>query len=280
MVESCDKGLPEGLEVGPAVEEALRYAAVEPFETARLEKNERIIEERILALETRGMAQPLSRGRFRVAFAVGAIFGLFSIGASALFLYEKYCEWEERGDAVEAPVIQEEVAKPRTRGKSRRVPAAIVRKTQAESPVERDTQAPRPRRTEREPRSVIDKQLKLFKSAKQLAEQGRHQQAVSKLDLLDSRYSGGPLDVESKELRARCLVHLKRFVQAERLVEGLIRDSRSNRKKAALVRFLGDIQAQRGRCDEAVRNYRRALGLGLRPADSTAAKNGIAKCSP
>jgi TolA-binding protein len=286
MVDSGDKGAPEGLMMEKEVEEALRYAADEPFPADRLEKNGQIIEDRIQFLDTR-QRQLVPRGRLlRVAVITGTIIGLFSVGSSALFIFNKY---------FDADTVRDNAAETESRKTAARLGPTVKRKA-GQLMAEENTpeQIPDPpivphapkenmevpaHRIEKTPKSVLDRQLNLFKAAKGLVEHEQYSRALSKLELLDKKYPGGPLDIESKVLRAKCLVHMGRFNPAERLVDTLVRGSHSNRKKAELLRFLGDIQVQLGRCDSAVKSYRRALGLGLRAADSRAAKNGIAKFS-
>ena len=287
MGDSGDRRFPfDGDMTGEEIEQALRFAADESFPPDRLERNERCIEARLKSLAAAARYRVPRARPMRVAVISAAILGLFSAGASALLIYHKYF------DTVEAPDDHPEAEVPKrgggqaSPGNRRRHPAPTVLAVATElpevPPIQHDTAegAPSVRRIAHSSPSVLAHQLKLFKAAKAAAKSGAYPQALATLDRLDKKYPGDPFELESKELRATCLVHLGRFAPAERLVEALVRRSRSNRKKAELIRFLGDIQVQRGRCDRAVKSYRRAVGLGLRAPDLEAAKNGISRCSP
>jgi len=211
---------------------------------------------------------------------------LFSVGASALLVLHRYFgqgdvpakKESDTGESVDAPKTG------RGRGEGRKPDAEASPSVLSTSPV-----LPHPgdgsdtagrQNGRRRGKSVLDAQLAFFNGAKASVEERAYRKALSKLDTLDAQYPGGPLAFESRELRARCLFFMGSLAPAEGLVDALVQESRSNRKKAELMRFLGDIQARRGQCAKAQESYRRALGLGLRDADSRAAKNGIASCTP
>ena len=127
--------------------------------------------------------------------------------------------------------------------------------------------------------SLLNKQVGLFRAAKNFASKSNYRRALSKLDTLNRKFPDGPLTFESKQLRARCLFRMGRFADAATVIEELLSVRSSSRKKAELLRFLGDVQFRQNRCNEAIESYRRALGLGLlRPRESEAAKQGIKRC--
>ena len=86
MVDSNDKRAPERLVMRQDIGEVLRAAAEDLFPVERLEKNERIIADRLRVLGAEEVSPAPRRRLMRVALVTGVIVGLFSVGASALLV--------------------------------------------------------------------------------------------------------------------------------------------------------------------------------------------------
>ena len=278
-----DRRLPERLMFHHGVGTVMKYAAEETFPEDRLEKSGQIIEAQLRALALDEIKSVPRGHRLRVAVVAGIILAFISLGASAFLLYEKYCNQQE-------PPADTENEKQPTHKASKPTDTPVPTVHGPDSEGRPTDTIPRARKESDDvsrnmppkappPHSDLDQQLSLFKSAKGLSDTGRCRQAISRLDTFDEKFPDGPLAFESKELRAKCLFQTGRIAAAERLVNNLVHETISNTKKAALLRFLGDIHLGRGQCDDAVKNYRRALGLGLRPREAGAARGGIATCA-
>ncbi|MBN2530020.1 MAG: hypothetical protein JXR76_26760 [Deltaproteobacteria bacterium] len=127
--------------------------------------------------------------------------------------------------------------------------------------------------------SALKIQIELFNQAKRQSQTAQCADALDTLNRLVVQYPNTRLRADVRRLKLRCLVQLHRYSEASGVATQLIDDPSMAGKKAEHLRILGDLQIHQGRCDLAVQNYHRALGLGLSGRQAEAARNGLKKCN-
>jgi TolA-binding protein len=300
MRDSNQRKFPEPLihsdEFGPFVQAAID----DTFDSDRLEKNRIALNRRLselIASGSRGLLHPQPLAIRPVAAVLFVALLMLSAGASGYFIYKKFIaekkalpsaseksrdrgegrgqQQRRRSSVNKNPslVLPDPIEEERLSETSPK--AAPPRRSSGISPW--DTAAPEPKKNGS---SALNEQVRLFDDAKRHLRSNRFSKALKRLNELDRRFPESPLSRESKELRARSLAGLGRNREAAGTVRHLLEFNIPTRKKAQLLRFLGDLQVRQGQCEDAVESYRRALGLGLPGAESSAAKAGIRQCSP
>lgn len=271
-------------DLGPVIREA---AKVE-FDDVRWRRTRASLILRLgRGVRRKGWLALLLQPRHQVAWAAFALLLLVSAGAAAVVyiepirhLFSGDATLESDDGPAEKGMTRQGMGRVRSSGAVKATPNLEEEDSAAESPTDLDPRKGRRPWLRGHGDSTLNDQVKLFNSAKERLASGDHRAALDQLNRLHHRYPSTPLYVEAKELRAHVLAGLQRYAQASRTVKALIQSKAPTRKKAQLYRFLGDLQVKQNQCEEAVESYRRALGLGLPPAESAAAKAGIRKCLP
>jgi TolA-binding protein len=271
--------LSESTDIGPL----LQKAAAVSFDENRLQHSRAALLSRIEAKSAEGA------GRFRfylvprrhVAWAALAVLLLVSAGAAAVIYWNASIAQSSNGVVDKG---KREAARQKRAGHKTDNLISLQTETSGDAESSSDvTLQGKPRHPLDKvpsPDSTLEEQVRLFEKAKTSMASGDYNSAFEHLNRLKQRYPASPLSLDAKELTAHVLAGLKRYRQASLTVAALIRAKIPTRKKAQLYRFLGDLQVKQNLCDNAVENYRRALGLGLSVAETEAAKAGIRECLP
>ena len=262
--------------LGPLIREATSV----DFDESRLASNRTKLLKRLHdeTAKTSTWLPDALAGRRRTAVAIAAALLMISAGATAVIYIGKVVRSsrvEEEARVPEAPPSKKRF-NIRKRGMTYEKDELVLEKIDAANPPENQLN---PRVRGRRD-STLDAQVRLFNKAKAELESGDPKSALDHLKRLKQRYPNTPLALESKELRAHALAKLHRYDEASKAATSLVNSKISTRKKAQIYRFLGDLEVKQNRCAAATENYRRALGLGLSGAESSAARAGIRKCTP
>ena len=96
-----------------------------------------------------------------------------------------------------------------------------------------------------------------------------YREAVTELKDIPKRFEGDPLFNEARYFLARAYTRLSMFDRSERIIAGLLKESLTTQREAALKALTGDNLAGRNRYSDALTAYMTALDIG--PGDVRAA---------